>query len=188
MAISICPSRYPRFALRGCAASTPARDGEKVNVPEDRAGFTPGIKVNAMSQLGIDYYSLRHPDLGPDVWPVERYIRISSGAAVVSTPQSGQPVAAIDFNTPTRDAGPFNMLMAPDAGGFFVGDYEGMAIDRDGKSFHTFFSSMNCDTTNCPAVGIPAPETGTTPGTGARTSSPPDPMDVYTNQYYKGGS
>ena len=161
---------------------------QKVNLPQDRAGFTPGIKVNAMSQLGIDYYSLRHPDLGPDVWPVERYIRISSGPAVVSTPVPGQPVASIDFNTPTRDAGPFNMLMAPDAGGFFTGDYEGMAIDRDGKSFHSFFASMNCDTTNCPAVGFPAPESGTTVATGAGTSSPPDPMDVYTNQYYKLGS
>ena len=80
------------------------------------------------------------------------------------------------------------MLMAPDAGGFFTGDYEGMAIDRDGKSFHSFFASMNCDTTNCPAVGFPAPESGTTVATGAGTSSPPDPMDVYTNQYYKLGS
>jgi hypothetical protein len=97
-------------------------------------------------------------------------------------------VATIDFNTPTRDAGPFNMLMAPFAGGYFTGDYEGMAIDRDGKSFHTFFTSQNCDTTNCPAVGYPAPDTGTTTATGAGTSSPPDPMDVYSNQYYKGGS
>jgi hypothetical protein len=157
---------------------------QKVNLPEDRAGFTPGVKVNAMGQLGIDYYSLRHPDLGPDVWPVERYIRISSGPAVVSTTSSG-PVASISFNTPTRDAGPFNMLMAPNAGGFFTGDYEGMAIDRDGRSFHTFFTTQNCDTTNCPAASYPA---GTPGGeaTGAGTSSPPDPMDVYSNQYYKG--
>jgi hypothetical protein len=162
---------------------------QKVDLPEDRSGFTPGIKVNSMSQLGVDYYSLRHPDLGPDVWPVERYLRISSGPAVVSTPSAGQaPVASIDFNTPTRDAGPFNMLMAPNAGGFFTGDYEGMAIDRDGKSFHSFFATMNCDTTNCPAVGYPAPATGTVQATGAGTSSPPDPMDVYSNQYYKQGS
>jgi hypothetical protein len=63
-----------------------------------------------------------------------------------------------------------------------------MAIDRDGKSFHSFFASTNCDTTNCPAVGYPAPPTGTFVATGEKTSSPPDPFDVYSNQYYKQGS
>jgi hypothetical protein len=128
--------------------------------------------------LGIDYYSLRHPDLAADVWPVERYLRISSGPAVVSTPSGGQPVATISFSTPTHVAGPFNMLAAPFAGGYFTGDYEGMAIDRDGSRFHTFFASMNCDDPNCTApfnpTGAPEP-----------SKAPPDPMDVYTNKYYK---
>jgi hypothetical protein len=125
---------------------------QRVNLPEDRAGFTPGIKVNAFGQVGVDYYRLRHPDLGPDVWPIDRYLRISSGPAVVSTTTSG-PTATFDFDQPTHVTGPFNMLMAPDAGGFFVGDYEAIAIDRDGRRFHTYYSQMNCDTTNCPAVG-----------------------------------
>ncbi|HEX6348310.1 MAG TPA: sialidase family protein [Candidatus Dormibacteraeota bacterium] len=152
---------------------------QRVNLPEDRAGFTPGIKVNDLSQLGIDYFSLRHPELGPGVWPVERYLRDSSGPAVVSTPTPGaQPVASITFNTPTHVAGPFNMLAAPNAGGFFVGDYESMTIDRDGKSFHTFYSATNCDDVNCTAPFNP---------TGAPESSkaPPDPLDVYTAAYYK---
>jgi hypothetical protein len=153
---------------------------QKVNLPEDRAGFTPGIKVNALGQLGIDYYSLRHPDDGPDVWPINRYLRITSGPAVVDT--SG-PTATFDFNQPTHVAGPFNMLMAPEAGGFFVGDYESMAIDADGRRFHTFFAQPNCDTTNCPAVGVPAPETGETVAPGPKQ----DPFDVYTNKYFKNG-
>jgi hypothetical protein len=55
-----------------------------------------------------------------------------------------------------------------------------MFVDRDGKSFHTFFASTNCNSTNCPAVGSP---TGIVP---ARTSSPPDPFDVYSNRYTRG--
>ena len=157
-----------------------------VNLPEDRAGFTPGIKVNTLGQLGIDYYSLRHPDLSSDVWPVERYLRITSGPAVVSAGSSG-PTATFDFDQPTHVTGPFNMLMAPDAGGFFVGDYESMAIDGDGRRFHTYYSQMNCDTTNCPAVGFPAPASGEFTPPSTRTSSPPDPMDVYTNKYFKNG-
>jgi hypothetical protein len=161
---------------------------QRIDLPADRAGFTPGIKVNDRGQLGVDYYSLRHPDLGPDVWPVDRYLRISDGPAVVSTPTPGQaPVAAIDFDTPTHVTGPFNMLMAPDAGGFFVGDYESMVIDRDGRRFHTYFAQTNCDTTNCPAVGYAAPATGTFTPPAGKTSSPPDPMDVYTNKYFSNG-
>jgi len=150
---------------------------QRVNLPEDRAGFTPGIKVNALGQGGVDYYSRRHRGNQPGVWPIVRYIRMSDGPAVIGA----GPVATFSFTTPTHDAGPFNLLMAPNAGGFFVGDYESMTIDQDGRSFHTFFAQDNCDTTNCPSVGNPtgAPE--------PNTSSPPDPFDVYTNQYLKNG-
>ena len=154
---------------------------QRVNLPSDRAGFTPGIKVNDLGQLGIDYYSLDHPQLGPDVWPVDRFIRISTGPALVSTPTPGsQPTASIGFTTPTHDGGPFNMLAAPNAGGYFVGDYEGMAIDRDGKSFHSFFASTNCDDVNCTAPFNPT-------GAPMDSKAPPDPMDVYTAKYYKAG-
>ena len=183
-------SRYNDLGEDDVVISTSVQGGltgtwtvpQRVNLPEDRAGFTPGIKVNALSQVGVDYYSLRHPDLGPDVWPIDRYLRISDGPAVVSSPQPGQrPVATFSFNTPTHVTGPFNLLMAPFAGGYFTGDYESMVIDRDGRSFHTYYAQMNCDTTNCPAVGTP---------TGApvpKASSPPDPMDIYTNKYFKNG-
>ena len=56
-----------------------------------------------------------------------------------------------------------------------------MAVDRDGRSFHTFFAQANCDTTNCPAVGTPAPATGTV----LAPLSKQDPFDVYTNTYFK---
>jgi hypothetical protein len=76
------------------------------------------------------------------------------------------------------------MYMTPNAGGWFVGDYESMVIDRDGRRFHTYYAQSNCDTTNCPPEGTPAPETGTVVPAPAK-SSPPDPVDVYTNKYFK---
>lgn len=114
-------------------------------------------------------------------WPTERYLRVSTGPAAVSVPSGGgQPVASIDFSTLVHVAGPFNMLAAPFSGGYFVGDYESMTIDRNGKSFHTFYSSTNCDDVNCTApfnpTGAPQP-----------SKAPADPMDVYTAPYYKTG-
>jgi hypothetical protein len=154
---------------------------QPVNVPSDIGAFTMAIKVNKLSQVGIDYYSLDQPQLGPNVWPVDRFLRISTGPAFVSTPTNGgQPTASITFTTPIHVGGPFNMLAAPNAGGFFTGDYEGMEIDRDGKSFHTFFASTNCDDTNCTAPSNPT-------GAPEPSKAPPDPMDVYTAAYYRAG-
>lgn len=72
-----------------------------------------------------------------------------------------------------RNAAPF-----VDTRGFFTGDYESMAIDRDGKLFHTSFTSTNCDDPNCTAPGNPV-------GALVESKAPPDPIDVYMNQYYK---
>jgi hypothetical protein len=45
-------------------------------------------------------------------------------------------------------SGPFNFVAAPDAGGRFVGDYQGMT--SIGARFHPFFAITNCLLT-CPA-------------------------------------
>jgi hypothetical protein len=137
-----------------------------VNPPDDPAAFTPAIVVNNLSQVGVTYYDLEHPANQPDVLPTDYWLAVTDGPGV-------------DFShSYTRIAGPFNIEAAPFAGGFFVGDYEGLTIDRDGKQFHPFWAQTNCDTTNCPSVpspaGAPLP-----PGT-------PDPMDVYASKNYKG--
>ena len=189
-------ARYNAYGEDDTAISTSVQGGltgtwtvpQPVDLPEDRAGFVPAIKVNALGQVGVDYFSLRHPDDGPDVWPVTRYLRISGGPAAVSSQPGTAPTATFGFSTPTHVAGPFNMLAAPVVdifapffpGEHFVGDYVGMTVDRNGRSFHTFFAQMNCDTDNCIAVGTPT-------GAPAAKTSPPDPMDVYTNRYERGG-
>jgi hypothetical protein len=80
------------------------------------------------------------------------------------------------------------MLMAPFARGFFTGDYEGMAVDRHDMSFHTFFAQSNCDTTNCAPAAINVSDSGFPAGAETSVSHPPDPFDVYTNNYFKLGS
>ncbi len=141
-----------------------------VDLPQDRAGFIPAIKVNDLGQVAVDYYSLRQPVTDPAVWPVERYIRISRPHGAGAAPPA--------FNRPYKVGGPFNLKAAPfaDTRGYFVGDYEGMSVDYLGRAFHTFFAATNCDTTACTALG-------STDG-----SVPPgltyDPMDVYSSKVY----
>jgi hypothetical protein len=46
------------------------------------------------------------------------------------------------------------MLAAPNAGGFFTGDYEGLAADAD--AFHAYFAQAACHMASCvlaPAAG-----------------------------------
>jgi hypothetical protein len=57
------------------------------------------------------------------------------------------PTPGRRFSPDLHVAGPFNMLAAPDAGGPFVGDYEGLTAV--GTAFQAFFVQTNCRTT-CP--------------------------------------
>jgi hypothetical protein len=54
------------------------------------------------------------------------------------------------FGPDTHVAGSFNMLVAPFAGGFFVGDYE--AIGVNGDTFLPFFVQTNCSDSSCTAT------------------------------------
>jgi len=80
------------------------------------------------------------------------------------------------FDAPTKLDGPFNMLAAPWAGGYFLGDYQGLVAS--GTSFVPFYVKPNC------ADGGPS----TQPSCAALTSvlSPPDltPTDSNSNDVY----
>jgi hypothetical protein len=78
--------------------------------------------------------------LRPKPLPTDYWIKTFLPAQVVS---GGIDTTVSD----THDAGPFNMLAAPFASGFFVGDYEGMTAV--GTSFHTFLSQVNCSDFSC---------------------------------------
>ena len=104
------------------------------NIPRgNRQAFTPSVHVAADGTIGVSYYDFRNntPDsatLPTDYWLVHSH----DGGATWSE---------------THVGGPFNMKTAPNARGFFVGDYEGLSAV--GNSFLPFFVQANSgNTTN----------------------------------------
>ncbi|MDX6484901.1 MAG: hypothetical protein QOF43_54 [Gaiellaceae bacterium] len=134
-----------------------------VNDPRDRAAFTPAVKVTSTGRLAVQYYALRRDDHRADQLPTDVMLRFSNGPGT----RFSAPEQAI--------GGPFNMLAAPFAGGYFTGDYEGLALDLGNPGHvHPFVTMTNCRDSRCAAVrdfdadGNPIP------------SNAPNPTDVYT--------
>jgi hypothetical protein len=101
-------------------------------VPATQA-FTPAVAVAADGTVGVTYYDFRNntpaPGLPTDYW----FVHCHAATQDCTNPAS--------WSTETHVAGPFDMETAPDANGYFVGDYEGLA--RAGTSFVAFFAMAN---------------------------------------------
>jgi hypothetical protein len=121
----------------GATWSTPVR----VNTPEGQPAFTASVAVNSDHTVGVTYYDFRELTAGnTTTLPTDYWIKTFSPSMVTS--------GGIDIGVPdSHVAGPFNMLAAPNAGGFFVGDYEGLTAV--GRSFNPFFAQVNCDDFSC---------------------------------------
>ena len=96
------------------------------NIPAgNQQAFTPTVKVASDGTVGVTYYDLRDntsaPGLPTDYWFVHCHGACTSAANWAET----------------KVAGPFDEEQAADAGGFFLGDYEGMVTN--GTSFGPFF-------------------------------------------------
>jgi hypothetical protein len=166
-------SRFNGFANDEVVISTSNDGGQKwsppslVNPHTGLAAFLPTVAVNAAGVVGVTYYQWPSaPTAGNE--PANLYIRHSLTA--------GSSTAAPTFDTATKLDGPFNMLAAPWAGGYFLGDYQGLVAS--GTSFVPFYVKPNC------ADGGPS----TQPSCAALTSvlSPPDltPTDSNSNDVY----
>jgi hypothetical protein len=102
-----------------------------VNDPKDRAAFTPAIKVLPTGAVAVSYYRFSRHDRRADTLPVDLVLRVGSARE-------------------EQVGGPFNMLAAPYAFGYFVGDYQGMTVSEHGP---TLFSTLtNCLDNRCAAV------------------------------------
>jgi len=101
-------------------------------VPATQA-FTPSIAVAADGTVGVTYYDFRNntaaPGLPTDYWFVHCH---------ATTDDCTNPAS---WTSETHVAGPFDMETAPDANGYFVGDYEGLA--RAGNAFVALYATAN---------------------------------------------
>jgi hypothetical protein len=97
----------------------------------NRQAFTPSIRVATNGTLCVTYYDFRNNDsdtpLLTDYW------------AEFCTPAAGVASNWTSEVRLTDEA--FDFLQAPNAGGFFVGDYQGLATDGD--DFLAFWSQSH---------------------------------------------
>ncbi len=111
-----------RSADSGATWSAPIRANAVANVP----AFTASVHVNRDGVLGVSYYDIRNNTpataLLTDVWLAR------SGDGGTSW-------------TEQRIGGSFDLLSAPNANGFFVGDYQGL-VSSDGM-FVAFYGKAN---------------------------------------------
>ncbi|HEX9334365.1 MAG TPA: exo-alpha-sialidase, partial [Pseudonocardiaceae bacterium] len=103
---------------------------KRISTPTGRPAFTPQIAVTSSGTVGVTYYDFRNLTAGNTTTLPTDYWFTSSG-------NGGQT-----WSASAHVAGPFDMLFAPYARGFFVGDYEGLAAK--GGSFQSLFVQTNC--------------------------------------------
>lgn len=116
----------------------------RVNTPTGRAAFNPSVRVNASGDVAVTYDDFRSLAAGDTTTLPTDYWLITSS-------NGGQ-----QFDHEMHLAGPFDMKTAPFAGGFFIGDYEG--LDARGTTFVPFFIQTNSgDTGNRTDVFVTAP-------------------------------
>jgi hypothetical protein len=104
--------------------------------PAGISAFLPAIAVASDGSVGLTYYDFRN--LAPDntaTLPTDIWFK--------SAPRGGNLATAAE----THVTGPFNFLAAPNAAGYFLGDYEGLAAN--GTSFVGVDDITNCNTASC---------------------------------------
>jgi hypothetical protein len=143
-------SRFSGGARDEVAISTSVGGGahwttpKRVNTDNGQPAFTPTVGVNSAHTVGVTYYQWTGTSVGSE--PTLYNIKEASPTAVGST-----NAHSLDTGVgATLVSGPFNMLDAPFAGGYFTGDYEGLATI--GPTFLPFFVQTNCADLSCSAL------------------------------------
>jgi hypothetical protein len=106
--------------------------------PAGTPAFTPAVDVNDSGAVAVTYYDFRNDTPDTATALTDYWIRTSTDRGATWAPS--QRI------TPTS----FDMKKAPDARGYFVGDYEG--LDHAGDTFKLFFvQANNADTGSNPS-------------------------------------
>jgi hypothetical protein len=144
---------------------------KRVSSPTGNPAFTATVavldsgKAHKPGTVGVTYYQFGATALGSE--PTTYLIKEFSGLAV----SSADPHSIDTGVTPITVDGPFNMLDAPFAAGYFVGDYEGLATT--GAGFVPVFVQGACGT----GLGCGALTSATPPAD--RTATGNDSTDVF---------
>jgi hypothetical protein len=93
----------------------------EINSVHGTPAFTPSVAILADGTVGVSYFDFRHDTSGPDL-PTDYWFTSSTDG----THWSEQHIS-----------GPFDMTLAPDAEGLFIGDYQ--ALGNVGSVFVPFF-------------------------------------------------
>lgn len=102
---------------------------QRVNQPTGQSAFTATVAVNSDGKVGVTYYQLQSY---PRTYMTDYFMKVTSGRN-------------LHFSDSEMVDAPFDMADAPVAGGFFVGDYEGLVAP--GESFHPLYVTTNSGNT-----------------------------------------
>ena len=101
----------------------------RVNGAPQAEAFTPSVAVDNDGTVGVTYYDIR--SLQPN-----NTTTLPTTTWLTTSPRGGE-----HFDHERQLAAPFDALLAPNAGGFMVGDYEGLTGAGDG--FRPLFEITN---------------------------------------------
>ena len=107
--------------------SAPARIDQS---PGDTPAFTPQVHVAGNGTIGVSYYDLQNATAAKPGLTDEYLVTCSSKCASAGSWAAGR-------ETRLSTTGSFDMTTAPDAGGYFTGDYEGLT--STGNTFDPFW-------------------------------------------------
>jgi hypothetical protein len=99
---------------------------KRVSTPTGQPAFTAAVAVSSSGTIGVSYYQLA--PTSPGSMPTRSVLKTFSRSRLLSD----APNSVATGVGATLVGGPFNMLDAPFALGYFTGDYEALAASGDG--------------------------------------------------------
>jgi hypothetical protein len=136
------------------------------NLPAgNQQAFTASVHVSANGTVGVSYYDFRNNTPAPAILETDDFLvhcHPTTPTACATASNWGDEVRVTTSS--------FNMRRAPDAGGFFTGDYEG--LDNIGTAFTSFFSQPTEPTRPAPSSAESDRTDSTDWGEPRRTAAP----------------